>query len=869
VVGEAGSGKTALVTEFATRAEEARDDLVVAIGNCNAQTGIGDPYLPFREILAQLTGDVEAKLAQGAITTENARRLQGLVRWSCDALMEFGPDLINILVPGSALITKAGSFVIDQAGWLDKFKQFVESKAVGPAGSALDQSHIFEQYTNVLKALTAKRPLVLVLDDLQWADSASTSLLFHLGRRIGESRILVLGAYRPEEVKLGRGGERHPLAKVLTEFKRYFGDVWIDLDQADKDEARQFVDALVDLEPNRLGAGFRQALVQHTGGHPLFAVELLRDLQERGDLEKDAEGCWVETTGLDWDDLPPRVEGVIEERIGRLETELRETLTVGSVEGEEFTAEVIARVRAVDERGLVHSLSNALDKQHHLVVPQGIRRLGIQPLSSYRFRHNLFQKYLYDGLDAAQRAYLHEDVGNVLEALYGDQVTEIAAQLGRHFQEAGLTEKAIKYLHLAAERAIQMSANTEAVGHYAAALDLLRTLPATPERDQLELPLQMGLGTAMIVARGWSAPGVREALDRACALSRGAESAPQLFNALRGLYTHYNARAAHRDAFELAQQLMALAQETQEPASLLMAHHALGQTLAETGEYVAARETLERGLIYYDPEQYRSLAYFYGEDHGISSRLNLMMSLSVLGYADQGLARGQEAASLAEALAHPHVLAYARFAVSSAHVLRREYQAALAIADEVIALCDERGIPFWRATAVINRGYALAMLGRTSEGISELSQALATYRSMGGRVYQTLFLALLAEAYIVAGQVGDGLEAVAEALAAADATGEHAVDAELYRLRAQLQRMQGRDSEAEADLHRALDVARSQEARWLELRAALSLSRLWRDQGEQGEAHRMLADVYSWFTEGFDTPDLQEAKALLGELADA
>jgi tetratricopeptide (TPR) repeat protein len=403
------------------------------------------------------------------------------------------------VVPGTALIAKAGKFVLDQAGWLDKFEQFVKSKPAGPPGSGLAQSHIFEQYTNVLRALSRKGPLVLVLDDLQWADSASTSLLFHLGRRIGECRILVLGAYRPEEVKLGRGGERHPLDKVLAEFKRYFGDVWVDLDQAEKDEARHFVDALLDLEPNRLGEDFRRALVHHTGGHALFAVELLRDMQERGDLEQDAGGCWIEGSELDWNDLPPRVEGVIEERIGRLDTELQETLTVGSVEGEQFTAEVIARVRAVDERDLVSSLSNALDRQHHLVVSQGIQRLGLQRLSSYRFRHNLFQTYLYDGLDAAQKAYLHEDVGRVLEALYGDQVAEIASRLARHFQEAGLAERAIHYLRLAGEQARRCYCNTEAIAHFRRALALVADTPLDASRQVAAAELQEELGDVLFV----------------------------------------------------------------------------------------------------------------------------------------------------------------------------------------------------------------------------------------------------------------------------------------------------------------------------------------------------------------------------------
>ncbi len=477
VVGEAGSGKTALITEFSSRVEKKQEDLVIVVGNCNAHTGFGDPYLPFREILAQLTGDFKAKLDQGAITQENARRLQSLVRWSCDALMEFGPDLINLLVPGSAMVAKAGKFVVDQVGWPDKLKKFVENKVTQPSGTGLEQSHIFEQYTKVLQAMAAKRALVLVLDDLQWADSASTSLLFHLGRRIGDDRILILGAYRPEEVMTGREDERHPLEKVLAEFKRYFGDVWVDLDQAEKEEARLFVDALLDLEPNRLSEKFREDLVRHTGGHPLFAVELLRDMQEQGDLEKDREGFWVEGSGLDWDNLPPRVEGVIEERIGRLEEELQESLTIGSVEGEEFTAEVIARVQAIEERGLIHLLSHTLDKEHHLVISQGIRRLGEQRLSSYRFRHNLFQKYLYNNLDEVQKAYLHEDVGNMLEALYGDQTDRIAVQLARHFDEAGAIEKACRYLQRAGELAVERYAHEEAEYCYSRALEL------TPETE--------------------------------------------------------------------------------------------------------------------------------------------------------------------------------------------------------------------------------------------------------------------------------------------------------------------------------------------------------------------------------------------------
>jgi tetratricopeptide (TPR) repeat protein len=489
VTGEAGSGKTALVTEFARRAQERHEDLIVAVGQSDTTTGVGDAYLPFREMLSQLTGDVEAELARGAITKENANRLRGLLGLSGQALVEIGPDLVGIFVPGAGLAMRVGGFVADKVGWLEKLERLTKRKreGVAPGESGIHQSHIFEQYTNVLKALAEKQPLMLVLDDLQWADGSSIDLLFRLGRRIGESHILIVGTYRPDEVALGRVGERHPLEKVLAEFKRYFGNVSVDLGEAQKAEGEHFVNAFVDAESNQLGEGFRQALYHHTGGHPLFTIELLRDMQERGDLVRDEQGRWVEGPVLDWEDLPVRVEGVIRERIGRLEKELREVLNVGSVEGENFTAEVVARVQTTDTRDLIRHLSGELEKQHRLVSARGIRRLGGQRLSLYRFQHNLFQTYLYSVLDEVERGVLHEDVGNVLEELYGEKVDEIAVQLAWHFVEADLPEKAVTYLQLAGQQAISRVAFQEASVYLTQALEMLPVIDGLANLSEGEL----------------------------------------------------------------------------------------------------------------------------------------------------------------------------------------------------------------------------------------------------------------------------------------------------------------------------------------------------------------------------------------------
>jgi oligopeptide transport system substrate-binding protein len=338
----------------------------------------------------------------------------------------------------------------------------------------LEQKALFEQCTKLLCRIAEKHPLLILLDDLQWADKASLNLLFQLGRELPGGHILVVGAYRPEEVALGRGGERHPLEEILAELKRLYGDVWIDLSLTQEEEERRFVEAFLDSEPNQLGNVFREALFDHTGGHPLFTVELLREMQQRGDLVRDEAGYWIEGEKLDWTILPARVDGVIEARIGRLEDELREILTIASVEGEDFTAQVVARVREADERGLVRQLSGDLDKVHRLVGERGALEISGYRLYLYRFQHHLFQKFLYNGLRENEREMLHGDVGEVLEELYGDQSGEVAAQLAWHFSEAGEVDKAVHYLLMAGDRARVVYAYQEAVEFYQRAIVFLQ-----------------------------------------------------------------------------------------------------------------------------------------------------------------------------------------------------------------------------------------------------------------------------------------------------------------------------------------------------------------------------------------------------------
>jgi ABC-type oligopeptide transport system substrate-binding subunit len=472
VTGGPGRGKSTLLNEFAWRSMDKHASLLAVVGSCSAYSGMGDPYLPFRDLLGMLTGDVEARLAAGLMGREHARRLWESLPVVLESLVQYGSDALALLSGTPALLARARAVAPPGAAWLQHLEDVVESQGPGVPGS--QQQHFFEQLARVLRKLAERQPLLLMIDDLQWADSASASLLFHVGRRLEGSRILIVGAYRPEEVVLERDGRRHPLEKVLREFQRQAGDIWIDLGRLEDRENRQFLEAWLATEPNRLSERFREALFRSTAGHPLFTVELLRTMQERGDLVRDEAGEWVEGPSLDWDSLPPRVEGVIEERIERLDRKSRELLQLAAVEGERFSVQVLAHLQGVKERSIVKRLANDLHRRHRIVVEDGVQPVGERRRHRYRFHHVLFQQYLYNHLSSVERELLHAEIASALEALYPAQTSQMAVELARHWLLAVQEENAVPYLLEAGDQARAVYAHAEAEGFYGQAVQILR-----------------------------------------------------------------------------------------------------------------------------------------------------------------------------------------------------------------------------------------------------------------------------------------------------------------------------------------------------------------------------------------------------------
>jgi predicted ATPase len=447
----------------------------------------------------------------------------------------------------------------------------------------------------------------------------------------------------------------------------------------------------------------------------------------------------------------------------------------------------------------------------------------------------------------------------------------------QHYTEAGLLAQAIPYWQLAGQRASERSAHLEAMAHLTKGLELLATLPDTPERAQQELDLQTTLGPTLMVTKGQAAPEVLQAYARARELCQQVGETPQLFQVLRGLWYFYLHRMELQMARELGEQLLTLAQRVGDSALLLEAHYALGNTLNYLGEFVAAQAHFAQGIALYDRQRHGTHAFRYGQDPGIFCRSYGAVTLWFLGYLDQALQRTHEALALAQELAHPFSLGNALFFATWVHQFRRERHVTQELAEAIIALGAEQGFTVLSAAGTIFRGWALvaqsrapvAGQGQEEEGIAQIYQGVAAWRATGAEVFRPYVLGLLAEVSAKVGQPEEGLTLLAEALAVANDKGERRWDAELYRLKGEVLLARSAEHHAEAEIcfRQALDIARRQQAKSWELRAAISLAHLWQRQDKHAAAYDLLAPIYDWFTEGFDTADLQEAKALLEALA--
>lgn len=739
ITGEAGDGKTMLAQAFARQSQEQYPDLIVAAGHCNAYTGIGDPYLPFREILELLTGDIEARWDARTMSRTYAERLWQLVPRTVQALMDVGPDLLDTFLLSTPLLTRTAAAISPQSGkQLERLQTLIAHRQNSRSNAGFQQSNLFAQYTRLLQTLARQQPLLLIVDDLQWADMGSISLLFHLSHHLRGQRILLVGIYREAEVALGRNGERHPLQPLLNEIQHIFGEIQIRLNRGD---GRSFVDALIDSEPNGLDRAFRHALHKQTAGHPLFTVEMLHGLQQRGDLVRNADGAWVASPTLDWNILPARVEGVIRERIGRLPRALQEQLQVASVVGETFCAETIAHIKDADVGRVISELGNILDREQRLLNSLGSQQVGTQQRSQYRFRHILFQQYLYNSLDQGQQMYLHRAIARELERCYGDETARIAPQLAHHYSRAGDRAQALHYFMLAGKSAAAIYANVEAEAHYRRALELTKAEVGPSSslvRPEQLFRLYLQLGRILELSARY---------DKAIAVYEEMERTARRFNEPAMVLASLLARAAIRTTVNFAR-------NPAEGRALLERARALA---LELGDEAAQAKILWNLLI---------LSAYTGDDvhkrltHGqealtLARKLELPEQLAFTlhdifyayagaGQWDRARAALYEAHDLWQRLGNLPMLAEAHMRLHWIYLVTGDYDQALTHADEAYRLGVEShnldaqalshfmvGFVYWergeieRAIAIMEEDVALA------ESVNSLTPLIGTRADLG------------------------------------------------------------------------------------------------------------------------------------------
>lgn len=816
VVGEPGVGKSRLYHEFKQSAP--RDCLVLE--TFSVSHGKAYPYLPLIELLKNY-----CQISAQDDERRRREKLTGKVLTLDRTLEDILPYLFHLLG-----VTEPGSTLLQM-------------------NPQLRRQRTFEAIKRLLVRESLAQPLELIVEDLQWLDSETEAFLGFLGESVANARILLLVNYRPEY--------RHDWSH-----KSYYTQ--LRLAPLGEAEAREL---LRDLLGDAAGlAPFEQLILAQTEGNPFFIEEVMQTLIEEQVLRGERGHYRLEQIPTTLH-IPATVQGVIAARIDRLEAAEKALLQTLSVIGKAFPWSLLVRVALQPEDALKSLLAR-------LQAGEFIYEQPSFPEVEYSFKHGLTQEVAYGALLSERRCALHERTAQAIEALFSARLDEHCNELAHHFSRSGNVPKAVQYLHCAGRQAVQRSADAEAVAHLTAALALLATLPDTPERAQQELALQITLGPAWMATKGHASPEVEATYTRALMLCRQLGETSQLFPALLGLRTFYLVRGELPTARELGEQLLALARNAQDPALLVQAHRALGVSLLSLGELDAARAQLEQTLALYDSRQHDSPAFFYRQEPGVLGLAFVALDLWLLGYPDQALARSQAALALAQTLSRPSASAEALIFAADLHLHRREAQPTRELAQAVIALATEHGLPFWLSYGTILLGSAQAAQGRAAEGIEKIQQGLSAYRATGAELWQTHFLALLADAYGRAGQAEAGLNTLAEALAVVDRTQERMYEAELYRLKGELTLLQpsragdeaGRRGAAEACFLQAITIARRQGARSLELRAVMDLSRLWRQQGKAGDARLMLAETYGWFTEGFDTADLQEASALLAEL---
>jgi predicted ATPase len=693
-----------------------------------------------------------------------------------------------------------------------------------------------------LLSLAASQPVLFILEDAHWIDATTMELIDRTIESITTAPVLVVITFRPD---FSPPSLDQPHVTMLR------------LERLGRDQVGKMI---TDISGSKnLPSEVSELIVSKTDGVPLFVEEMTKAILESG-LLKDTGDRYIMPAPLSAPAIPATLHDSLMARLDRL-APIKEIAQIGAAIGREFSYRLLAAVSGMSSTALNAALAQ-------LAAAELIFGRGEPPDSNYTFKHALVQDVAYASLLRDKRQELHRAIAEALKAYFADTVETQPELMAHHLEQAGLTEQAIDYLRRAGQRAIERSAITEAIRHLRRALELLELIGggAGPKPT---LELEVMLAQAMIAGRGYAANETREALLRAKTLIGESTNPSQKFAVLYGIWASYYVGGDVAKQRHAAAEFLTEAERHGASSTLSLAHRVLGTTYVSMGEFESARRHLEQARVLYDPEDHPDFLYEYGQDIGAATLCYLCWALWHLGYVDQASKVAIEAVARAKTLSHPHTLAYTIcHAQGMMDIFRRSPADARIYAGQVVSLCTEHAFPFWAAGGRILDGWAATCLGEIDQGIELLRSGLDAWQETGALLWLPIFLSLEAEAHVKAGQVDAAAHVIEQAITTSKETGECWAIAEILRVKASILSTLGRSAakEIESVLRESVEISRRQHARCFELRSVCDLARLWKRQGREEEALKLLQSIYNQFTEGFDTADLLEAKVLLESL---